>query len=69
MEENKYVSLYDFFGRPAGKETGLWVWKKANEIGISIQRREVETPKYKGPVDLYPEKFLKTLFKHINNTK
>jgi hypothetical protein len=69
MEENKYVSLYDFFGRPAGKETGLWVWKKANEIGISIQRREVETSKYKGPVDLYPEKFLKTLFKHINNTK
>jgi hypothetical protein len=65
MEENKYMSLYDFFGKPAGKETGLWVWKKANEIGIPIQRREVETSKYKGPVDLYPEKFLNVLFKNV----
>lgn len=61
--KNNYLSLFDFLGYPAGLDLGLWVWKQAKKEKIDIQRRQVKTIKYDGPVDLYPEHFLKKYLK------
>jgi hypothetical protein len=62
--ENKieYLSLYDYLGKPAGKELGGEVARAAHEVKIPIQERQVSNPKYTGPVHLYPKDFLDFYF-------
>jgi hypothetical protein len=59
----KYVSLYDYLGRAAGKELGKQVAEVAASMGIKIQTRHVSNPAYTGAVCLYPESFLQLCFK------
>lgn len=62
--ENKieYLSLYDYLGKPAGKELGGKVAHAAHEAKIPTQERQISNPKYTGPVYLYPKDFLDFYF-------
>ena len=61
MEVN-YISLFDYLGKPAGKEVGARVNERAREFGVLTKDREVECENYKGKVNLYPEAFLEYYF-------
>ena len=60
--EEKYLSLYDFLGKAAGKTLGAAVNIHAQSQNIPIQMKEISNPKYKGKVLMYPESFLKEYF-------
>jgi hypothetical protein len=60
------ISLYDYLGKPAGKELGLQVSKYAFQIGVKPQKRQISNPKYTGVVYVYPKDFLELYFKSIN---
>ncbi len=62
MENRKYLSLYDFLGKPAGIELGRKVAIAASKGGIQLETREVSNPKYTGTVLLYPKDFLEAFF-------
>ena len=61
MEET--MSLYDYLGKPAGKELGYLVNEYAKSNKIPISMKEVSNPKYKGKVMMYPKSFLDQYFK------
>ena len=61
MEE--MLSLFDYLGKPAGKELGYTVHEYAKSNKITMTVREVANAKYKGKVMLYPKSFLDTYFK------
>ena len=60
--EPNFVSLFEFMGKPAGRELGAQVNEAAKKMGVSTRTREVSTPNYTGKVMLYPEAFLKVYF-------
>lgn len=60
--EVKYISLFDYLGKPAGKEVGGRVNERAREFGITSLKRFVRNKKYAGKVNLYPEAFLEYYF-------
>lgn len=60
--EVKYISLFDYLGKPAGKEVGGRVNERAREFGITCLKRFVRNKKYVGKVNLYPEAFLEYYF-------
>jgi hypothetical protein len=60
--EVKYMSLYDYLGKPAGQEVGWRVNERAREFGITSLKRFVRNKKYEGKVNLYPEAFLEYYF-------
>jgi len=59
----EYLSLYDYLGKPAGKELGGQVAQAAYNGGIKPQERQVSNPKYTGAVHLYPKDFLDFYFR------
>jgi len=59
----EYLSLYDYLGKPAGKELGGQVAQAAYQGGIKPQNREISNPKYTGIVHLYPKDFLDFYFR------
>jgi hypothetical protein len=59
----EYLSLYDYLGKPAGKELGGQVAQAAYQGGIKPQEREISNPKYTGSVHLYPKDFLEFYFR------
>ena len=65
--EVKYISLFDYLGKPAGKEVGGRVNERAREFGITCLKRFVRNKKYVGKVNLYPEAFLEYYFNNLNN--
>jgi hypothetical protein len=67
----KYKSLFEFLGRPAGSELGRKVATIAAKDKVMIGNREVNTPSYRGPILLYPESFLNRIFtnKELNVIK
>ena len=60
--EVKYISLFDYLGKPAGKEVGARVNERAREFGIEDKKRFVRNKNYTGKVNLYPEAFLEYYF-------
>ena len=60
--EVKYMSLFDYLGRPAGQEIGYRVSERAREFGITSLKRFVRNKKYEGKVNLYPQAFLEYYF-------
>jgi len=48
----EYLSLYDFLGKPAGKELGGEVAQAAYNSGIKPQERQISNPIYNGTVYL-----------------
>jgi hypothetical protein len=67
MEQNNYMSLYDFLGKPAGGELGKQVADAAKEAKIKFEIRPISNPKYTGNVMLYPKSFLELYFKTETN--
>ena len=59
----KMISLYDYLGRAAGPDLGKQVATAAAKAGVKHEIREVNNPKYKGPIMLYPKSFLDLYFK------
>jgi len=65
MSENaEMLSLFDYLGKPAGKELGGEVVKAAmaHSNYIPIKRRYVTTKFYDGEVNLFPREFLNEYF-------
>ena len=56
------LSLYDYLGKPAGKELGANVYTNAANKKVPCEIREISNPKYKGKVMLYPKWFLDEYF-------
>lgn len=56
------LSLYDYLGKPAGKELGGDVFKSASSKNVPYSLREISNIKYKGKVMLYPKWFLDEYF-------
>jgi len=54
----KFMSLYDYLGRAAGRELGNQVFKAASASRIPVQIKEVSNPVYKGKIMMYPENWL-----------
>ena len=44
------VSLYDYLGRAAGPDLGNQVATAAAKAGVKHEIREVDNPKYTGPI-------------------
>ena len=62
----EYLSLYDYLGKPAGKELGGEVAQAAYQGGIKPQERQISNPKYTGVVHLYPKDFLDFYFRPVD---
>ena len=58
MSSEKFISLYDYLGRPAGSALGKEVVEAASKLKIPMQIRHVSTARYTGPIILYPENWL-----------
>lgn len=58
MSSEKFVSLYDYLGRPAGSALGKQVAEAAAKLKIPMEIRHVSTARYTGPIMLYPENWL-----------
>jgi hypothetical protein len=54
----KFMSLYDYLGKPAGSDLGEQVFRAASVSRIPVKTKEVTTPKYKGKIMMYPENWL-----------
>lgn len=61
-QELIFSSLYEFLGKPAGKELGAQVYEAAKGMGVTTRTREISNPKYTGKVVLYPQRFLYSYF-------
>jgi len=58
----RFLSLYDYLKRPAGRELGIQVSHAAQEANIPIQNKSVSNPTYSGPIQMYPESWLDSYF-------
>lgn len=58
----KYNSLYDFLGKPAGKELGKEVHTIAKYLGEEVVMKEVNNSNYNGKVCCYNLMFLNYIF-------
>lgn len=58
-----FISLYDFFGRAAGKKVGDAVYKLSLKESFKPQTRMVENSAYVGKVMLYPTWWLNKVYK------
>lgn len=67
MEDNSYVSLYDYLGKAAGPELGKEVYHAAKKIRIPVESRYVANNVYTGNVMLYPQAFLQMYFNQNTN--
>ena len=54
----KFMSLYDYLGRPAGSDLGNQVFRAASASKIPVKTKEVTTQVYKGKIMMYPENWL-----------
>jgi hypothetical protein len=59
----EFISLFDYLGRPAGKELGKQVADYALACLVPHDMRQVVNTKYTGPIMLYPKAFLELYFK------
>ena len=62
MENENFISLYDFLGRAAGGELGKEVFAKAKELKQQFKSRDVSNKKYTGKIILYRREFLNSYF-------
>jgi len=57
-----YKSLYEYFGKAVGGETGKQVYKASKRDRIRVQVKEISNPRYRGKVMTYPVSWLDTYF-------
>jgi hypothetical protein len=58
MSSEKFISLFDYLGKPAGSALGKEVAEAAAKLKLPIEIRHVSTARYTGPIMLYPENWL-----------
>ena len=58
MSSEKFISLYEYLGKPAGPALGKEVVEAASKLKIPMEIRHVSTARYTGPIMLYPENWL-----------
>ena len=58
MNSEKFISLYEYLGKPAGPALGKEVVEAASKLKIPMEIRHVSTARYTGPIMLYPENWL-----------
>lgn len=63
MQEQQFMSLFDFLGKPAGSQLGKEVFDKAKTLNVPTQVKTVSNPKYTGTIVMYPKDFLSLYFK------
>lgn len=74
-QQRKFLSLYDFLGKPAGKELGAEVFKIAKFLGEERSYKSVSNSNYVGKIVCYPPSFLNYVFtlprvyQHLNPKK
>jgi hypothetical protein len=62
MKINEFKSVFEYLGKPIGKEEGLKIYKKAVELGLKIKEKDIEIKTYKGKIKMYPLLFLEIYF-------
>lgn len=62
MENQEYLSLYDYLGKAAGLELGKKVKAIARSEGVATKSKHVSNYKYEGEVLMYPREFLNKCF-------
>jgi hypothetical protein len=62
MSELKFLSLYDYLGKAAGKTLGGEVLKEAQSKSIIRKTKHVTQGGYDGLVMMYPKQFLDWYF-------
>lgn len=55
-------SLYEYLGHAAGPKLGEEVNRAAKRMGVPYNSKELDHPKYKGKIMIYPESFLNDYF-------
>lgn len=63
--KEEYKSLFEYLGKPAGKEIAGEVYKAAKEQSIPIEAQEISNKNYTGKVMTYPTSFLDSHFNII----
>ena len=61
-EEIKFVSLYEFLGKPAGKEIGMEVYNASLLMGVK-SKKEIRRVRGAEGVRVYPEAWLEMWFR------
>jgi hypothetical protein len=61
---NPNFTLYEYLGKPAGRDLGREVCRKAVDLGEPIEERFIENSKYKGNVHAYRYEFLLKYFEN-----
>ena len=56
------LSLYDYLGKPAGRDLGKQVADAAVAEKIKINAKYVSNPKYSGDILMYPKEWLDKYF-------
>jgi len=57
------ISLYDYLGRAAGAELGKKVAAYAQLRNQKFAQKDIDTPNYKGTIQLYEKEFIEEYFK------
>ena len=68
MENEKFISLFDFLGKPAGTQLGKEVFEEAKRRKEKTQMRPISNPKYNGEVVTYRSEFLTEYFNKDNHS-
>jgi hypothetical protein len=63
MQEEKFLSLYDYLGYAAGPKLGKEVANLAAEEKVGYQLKIVKNKAYSGEIMMYPKSFLDKFFK------
>tara|TARA_B110000438_G_C15557112_1_gene539529 strand:+ start:230 stop:457 length:228 start_codon:yes stop_codon:yes gene_type:complete len=56
------VTLYEFNGYAVGSEIGREIAAAAYQLGVKVETVFISNPIYSGPVNKYPESFLKQYY-------
>jgi hypothetical protein len=67
MQEDKFLSLYDYLGYAAGSDLGKEVAKTAAVEKIGFQTKFIKNKAYSGEIMMYPKSFLDKYFGNIIN--
>jgi hypothetical protein len=56
---NKFLSIFEYSGRPIGIGLGGFIYKKSRHQGIKIETKDISAKNYQGRIIMYPESWLK----------
>lgn len=68
MEKTHY-SLFEYLGKPGGKDLGKLVFEAAKRNNIKYTMKEISNPKYTGKIISYPKEFLDIYFETTQEDK